>query len=334
MEAGSFDDDYDEDEEEEDEEDDLTSVGKSRMHICDPVRMEDAILNPGVLRLAEEASVRGSQRPTRLRDHIILCLFAKANSPLLGLYNFLKPLRNKHIPLENIKPVVIVCDRDFVQKEWPNICRIPQVYLVVGSPLLWKNLKAACVKDCCVCVVLTVHHIFAGHELAIHDKEAILCTLSIKKHLKKARRRIVVITDLRQESNVQFLDFGDDDKPDERIFKSQPYACGEAFSVSMFDSVTSSAFHNPGTLSLVEDLIYSSGSEEDCQVIPVLIRDTDYSGEPYKEFYQDQLKKSNICLGISRELPHSNGQSYYVASSPDKDMILKESDIAFILTTS
>lgn len=334
--TSSFDDDYDDDDDEEEEDDDLTSVGKSHMHVCDPVRMEDAILNPSVLLSVKETSVRASivPRPSRLQDHVILCLFAKANSPLLGLYNFLKPLRSKHLPLQSIKPVVIICDREFVEKEWHNICRIPQVYLVVGSPLIWKNFKTANIKDCCVCVVLTVHHICPGHEQAIDDKEAILCTLSIKKHLKNIKKRVMVITDLRQESNVQFLDFGDDDNPDERIFESQPYACGEAFSVSMFDSVTSSAFHNPGTLSLVEDLIHSSGREEDCQVIPVLIRDTNYSGRFYNEFYIAQLKKFNICLGISRELPQSNSQSYYVASCPAKNLILKETDIAFILTTS
>ena len=337
--APSFDDDYegydDDDEEEEDEEDELTSVGKSRMHICDPVLMEDAILNPCLLQSVEQSSIRrASYSTSRLKGHIILCLFAKAKSPLLGLYNFLKPLRSKHLPLKSIKPVVIVCDKAFVEKEWPNICRFPQVYLVTGSPLLWKNLKAANVKNCSVCVVLTVHHTCSGHEQAIDDKEAILCTLSIKKHLKNIKKKVTVITDLRQESNVQFLDFGDDDQPDERIFKSQPYACGEAFSVSMFDSVTSSAFHNPGTISLVEDLIHCSEKEEDCHVVPVPIRDTGFSNKTYKEFYNAQLKKFNICLGISSELPNSNGHTYYVASCPAKNLVLKETDIAFLLTTS
>ena len=335
----SFDDDYegydDDEEEEEDEEDELTSVGKSRMHICDPVLMEDAILNPSLLLSVGQSSIRQTgPRPSRLKGHIILCLFARAISPLLGLYNFLKPLRSRHLPLQSIKPVVIICDRAFVEKEWPNICRFPQVYLVTGSPLLWKNLKAANVKNCSVCVVLTVHHLSSGHEQAIDDKEAILCTLSIKKHLKNIKKKITVITDLRQESNVQFLDFGDDDQPDERVFVSQPYACGEAFSVSMFDSVTSSAFHNPGTISLVEGLIHCSEKEEDCHVVPVPIRDTEFSNRTYKDFYNAQLKKFNICLGISSELPNSNGHSYYVASCPAKNLVLKETDIAFMLSTS
>jgi potassium large conductance calcium-activated channel subfamily M alpha protein 1 len=326
----SSDDDYesydDDEEEEEDEEDELVSMGKSCMHICDPVRMNDAILNPLIF---EESR----PLPSHLKKHIILCLFAKPNSPILGLYNFLKPLRSKHLPLQSIKPVVIICNKDLVEKEWPIICRFPKVYLVLGSPLLWKNLRAANVKNCSVCIVLTVHRDASGHEQAIDDKEAILCTLSIKNHLKKIRKKVTVITDLRQESNVQFLDFGDDDQPDERIFKSQPYACGEAFSVSMFDSVTSSAFHNPGAVSIIEDLIFSENEGEFSHVIPMSIKGTEYIGKCYKDFYNDQLTKFNICLGISSELPGSNGHSHFVASCPVKNLILQETDTAFVLTS-
>ena len=290
-----------------------------------------------------------------VKDHVVLCVFADETSPLLGLHNFLLPLRSKYMPKEKLKPVVIVSNKRFIEREWPLIRKIPDVYIVVGSPLRWQNLEQAKINDCSVCIVLSMLARTEGHELAINDKESILCSLSIQEHLKKtARRNVLIITDLRQESNVQFLDFGDEDEPDERIYKAQPFACGEAFSVSMFDSVTSSAFHSPGTLYLVEDLIHPSSTRTRSQVVPMPL--TDYDGSTFSKLYNDQLKKHSICLGLYRQLassdsPDENGRiqtsknhsledsiftpvkptKHYVITAPDRSLKLKATDIAFLL---
>ena len=298
---------------------------KWKLHTGDPVVLEQSILNPNLF------SPVSDKNDIELKDHIILCLFADRNSPLLGLHNFLKPLRSKHLPPESIKPVVIICEKAFIEKEWLVICDIPKVYLVVGSPLLWSNLAAAKVNKCSVCVILTMLLTSSCHERAIDDKEAILCSLSLRKRLKKLNSKILIITDLRQESNVQFLDFGDEDTPDERIYKAQPFACGEAFSVSMFDSVTSSVFHGPGSLYLVEDLIHSAGTKTVCQVISQPIHETSFAGKTFGEFYNKQLKDYKICMGLSRKLAPDSNQSY-VITSPDSELTLEESDSAFILT--
>lgn len=306
---------------------DLRQFGIDHLHVCKPVRLEEKILNPDPL------SIEASRPRPDIHDHIVLCLFADRNSPLLGLQSFLKPLRSKRLSKKSIKPVVVICSREFIEREWPIIRHIPELYVVEGSPLLWTNLNAANVMECSVCVVLTVLHTSTGHELAIDDKEAILCSLSIRKKLKNVdkKNKILVITDLRQESNVQFLDFGDEDTPDERIYKAQPFACGEAFSVSMFDSVTSSSFHGPGTLYLVEDLIHSSGTNTLCQVVSMPLMDTDFCGKTFGEFYNTQLKECIVCMGVSRKLSPSSNQRY-VITSPAYDFILEESDVAFILT--
>ena len=309
-------------------EDDLDDQEKWKLHLSSPVQLEHTILNPHVLTLGN----RPYNKPdAQLKDHVILCLFADHNSPLIGLHNFLKPIRSKHLPSESIKPVVIICEKKFIEKEWPIICDIPKVYLVVGSPLLWSNLAAAGVTKCSVCVVLTLLHTSSGHEHAIDDKEAILCSLSIQKKIKTLNQKAVIITDLRQESNVQFLDFGDEDKPDERIYKAQPFACGEAFSASMFDYVTTSVYHGPGTLYLVEDLIHSAGTKTLCQVVLMLISESGHVGSTFGDFFNAQQKEFKICLGISRKLVPDGNQSY-VITAPDSKLILQESDIAFILT--
>ena len=315
------------------------------IYVREPQVLDEAIIT-------DETSIATDTLKPDVKDHVVLCVFADETSPLLGLHNFLLPLRSKYMSKDKLKPVVIVSNKRFIEREWPLIRKVPEIYIVVGSPLRWKNLEEANINNCSVCIVLSMLARTEGHELAINDKESILCSLSIQEHLKKtARRNVLIITDLRQESNVQFLDFGDEDEPDERIYKAQPFACGEAFSVSMFDSVTSSAFHSPGTLYLVEDLVNPSGTGTRSQVVPVPLND--YEGEKFSKLYNDQLKKHAICLGLYRQLSSSDSEEnghvptvnhsadsnsstvkptkHYVITAPLPTLVLEATDIAFLL---
>ena len=314
------------------------------IHISQPVVLDKAIIT-------DETSIVLTEKPQpNVKDHVVLCIFADETSPRLGLHNFLLPLRSKYMPKDKLKPVVIVSNKRFIEREWPLIHNIPEVYVVIGYPLRWQNLEEANINECSVCIVLSMLASTTGREPAVDDKESILCSLTIKQHLKRtADCNVLVITDLRQESNVQFLDFGDEDEPDERIYKAQPFACGEAFSVSMLDSVTSSAFHSPGTVYLIEDLI---GRRTISQVIPMPLNE--YEGNSFSELYNDQLKNHAICLGLYRQLssPDSqddNGQvptsdhsidsffttvkptKHYVITAPSPSLKLEATDIAFIL---
>lgn len=49
----------------------------------------------------------------------------------------------------------------------------------------------------------------------------------------------LIITELVNDSNVQFLDQDDDDDPDTELYLTQPFACGTAFAVSVLDSLMS-----------------------------------------------------------------------------------------------
>ena len=117
----------------------------------------------------------------------------------------------------------------------------------------------------------------------------------------------------------------------------------------MLDSVTSSAFHSPGTVYLIEDLI---GRRTISQVIPMPL--VEYEGNSFSELYNDQLKNHAICLGLYRQLPSpdsqdDNGQvptsdhstdsffttvkptKHYVITAPSPSLKLEATDIAFIL---
>ena len=274
----------------------------------------------------ETGMTESSSCPTS--GHIVLCVFANENSAPLGLHNFLRPLRSRTISPDELKPVVIVSQKAFLEKEWLEIGKYPKVHLVLGSPLY--NLDKANVAGCDTCVILTANTTTDGHELAVIDKEAVLCSLSIQK---KYDQKVHVITDLQHEANVQFLDFGDEDQPDERIYKAQPFACGEAFSISMFDSVTSSAYHGPGTVSIIKKMIHtsdavSSSISSSCQVLAKQLEG--HSEKTFGELYEEYLTNKSVCLAIFRQLP-SDSNKHYVITAPYANLKLDKTDIAFVM---
>ena len=263
-----------------------------------------------------------------ISGHIVLCVFANEKSAPLGLHNFLRPLRNRTFSQDELKPVVIVSQKAFLEKEWLAIGKYPKIHLVLGSPLY--NLDKANVAGCNTCVILTTNTTNDGHELAVIDKEAVLCSLSIQK---KYNQKVHVITDLQHEENVQFLDFNDEDQPDERIYKAQPFACGEAFSISMFDSVTSSAYHCPGAISIIEKIIHTSGAgsnfiSSSCQVVAIQLKE--HPEKTFGALYKAYLTNKSVCLAIFRQLS-SNSQKRYVITAPDSRLELKKTDIALVM---
>ena len=70
------------------------------------------------------------------------------------------------------------------------------------------------------------------------------CTSPLGKAIVLQRRGtcfgacIPMITELVNDSNVQFIDpDDDDDDPDTELYLTQPFACGTAFAVSVLDSL-------------------------------------------------------------------------------------------------
>ena len=67
-----------------------------------------------------------------------------------------------------------------------------------------------------------------------------------------------MITELVNDSNVQFIDpDDDDDDPDTELYLTQPFACGTAFAVSVLDSLMSTvSFRNKNFLCNLDEIKY------------------------------------------------------------------------------
>jgi hypothetical protein len=137
---------------------------------------------------------------------------------------------------------------------------------------------------------------------------------------------------LVQDSNVQFLDFSDKDTEGE-LYQSEPFAWGNAFAASVLNSVTTAAYHRPGTIELISSLI-GPKHDDSSRILPIQLRGTDYaSHSQFSELYCHLLEQQFICIALYRQCPH-NLSKYYVITNPAKDLALEVSDTAIVITTS
>lgn len=283
---------------------------------------------------------------------VLLCVFADKSSSALYLRKFLEPLRRITIAEDDLMHVTIVANEKFLEKEWSCICQFPKLTVLPGCPLELNTLRHAGVQSCRVCVILTASK--QGEELeepAMKDKEAILCSLMIHNHHKQEGSAVkppLILTDLIEESNVQFLDTEDEDAEDERIYIAQPFACGEAFAASLFDSITSSSFHSPGTLLLVEQLV-SVAYHEHCptrstiNLVPLEKVPSFDTLRTFKELYTHMLTQNKTPVAISRLLnpkpcspregtvARSNCKERYIVTAPPPNTYLNSSDHILVL---
>ena len=95
------------------------------------------------------------------------------------------------------------------------------------------------------------------------------CTSPLGKAIVLQRRGtcfgacIPIITELVNDSNVQFIDpDDDDDDPDTELYLTQPFACGTAFAVSVLDSLMSTTYFNQNALTLIRSLITGGATPE------------------------------------------------------------------------
>ena len=289
---------------------------------------------------SEQFYTSSPQQPTILSDqqvlhnHIVICVFALDHSAKQGLHSFVAPLRSKSIPSLELKPIVIVSSPSFIEKEWSDLSSFPLIYFVHGSPLDWKCLAKASIQHCSSCFLITAPTSRNILDNGLHDKEAILCSLSLQRKLKTTS--VFVITDLVQDSNVQFLDFSDEDTGGE-LYQAEPFACGNAFAASVFNSVTTTAYHRPGTIKLLSNLIsLKQGTQiSSSRILPIRLQDpSNYDSlRQFSDLYSQLLEQNLICIALYRQ-NQLNPTKSFVITNPAKDLVLDRSDTAIVITPS
>ena len=62
-----------------------------------------------------------------LTGHVVVCLFADPDSPLIGLRNLVMPLRASNFHYHELKHVVIVGAVEYLRREWENLQNLPKI---------------------------------------------------------------------------------------------------------------------------------------------------------------------------------------------------------------
>ena len=126
------------------------------------------------------------------QGHIVVCLpGVGADTPTLGLRNFIMPLRASNFHYHELKTIVLLGDVKYIQKEWETLTCFPKVLVLPGSPLSRTDLRAVGVNLCDMCVILCSHSSnqptvinYNGSAMvedpSLQDRESILTSLNIK----------------------------------------------------------------------------------------------------------------------------------------------------------
>ncbi|KAI6185222.1 BK channel [Aphelenchoides fujianensis] len=357
------------------EQQDMKYDSTGMFHWCPSRAIEECILD------------RNQAAMTVLAGHVVVCLFADKDSPLIGLRNFIMPLRASNFHYHELKHVVIVGDAEYLKHEWKTLQNLPKISILNGNPLSRADLRAVNINLCDMCVIASARIPNPNEDPTLADKEAILASLNIKamqfdellgpqrggggvspmsspalmhstKPGVKSGVHVPMITELVNDSNVQFLDQDDDDDPDTELYLTQPFACGTAFAISVLDSLMSTTYFNDSALTLIRTLV-TGGATPELELILAegaglrggystsetlrnrdryLHADKPYegigTGSTYGNLFSTALKRhGQLCIGLYRlhdnSAPESNKR--YVITNPPAELRLMSSDNVYVL---
>ncbi|XP_076830911.1 calcium-activated potassium channel subunit alpha-1a isoform X3 [Brachyhypopomus gauderio] len=346
---------------------------------------------------------RSEASMTVLSGHVVVCIFGDVTSALVGLRNLVMPLRASNFHYHELKHIVFVGSLDYLRREWETLHNFPKVSILPGTPLSRADLRAVNINLCDMCVILSANQNNID-DASLQDKECILASLNIKSMqfddsigVLQANSQgftppgmdrsspdnspvhglvrqgsvttgsnIPIITELVNDSNVQFLDQDDDDDPDTELYLTQPFACGTAFAVSVLDSLMSATYFNDNILTLIRTLVtggatpeleallaeenalrggYSTpqtlANRDRCRVAQLALYDGPFAdlgdGGCYGDLFCKALKTYNmLCFGIYRlRDAHLSAPSQctkrYVITNPPYEFELVPTDLIFCL---
>ncbi|EHB13044.1 Calcium-activated potassium channel subunit alpha-1 [Heterocephalus glaber] len=360
-------------------------------HWCAPKEIEKVILT------------RSEAAMTVLSGHVVVCIFGDVSSALIGLRNLVMPLRASNFHYHELKHIVFVGSIEYLKREWETLHNFPKVSILPGTPLSRADLRAVNINLCDMCVILSANQNNID-DTSLQDKECILASLNIKSMqfddsigVLQANSQgftppgmdrsspdnspvhgmlrqpsittgvnIPIITELVNDTNVQFLDQDDDDDPDTELYLTQPFACGTAFAVSVLDSLMSATYFNDNILTLIRTLVtggatpelealiaeenalrggYSTpqtlANRDRCRVAQLALLDGPFAdlgdGGCYGDLFCKALKTYNmLCFGIYRlRDAHLSTPSpctkRYVITNPPYEFELVPTDLIFCL---
>ncbi|XP_031661250.1 calcium-activated potassium channel subunit alpha-1 isoform X2 [Oncorhynchus kisutch] len=257
---------WEQQQQEEQQEVGLDSTGL--FHWCPPVPLKDISLT------------RQSASTLALQDHVVVCVFGDGGSSLLGLGDFMMPLRASSLTAPELRTVVFLGDPHYFSREWPNIQYFPHIYFLPGSPLCGADLRALRVERCAMVVVLSSLSSSSDIEPSMQDKETIHfcvnlyhirfspepgphCTLSHTQSHGHGQGLELGHgfgghnhgPSHVNSSNVCFVNEADSQEDSSSLTLSQAFSVGSVFSVDLLDSLMAATYFNANVPGLICTLV-------------------------------------------------------------------------------
>ncbi|KAL8202283.1 UNVERIFIED_CONTAM: Calcium-activated potassium channel subunit alpha-1 [Gekko kuhli] len=125
------------------------------------------------------SQTRSEAAMTVLSGHVVVCIFGDVTSALIGLRNFVMPLRASNFHYHELKHIVFVGSLEYLRREWETLHNFPKVSILPGTPLSRADLRAVNINLCDMCVILSANQNNID-DSSLQDKECILASLNIK----------------------------------------------------------------------------------------------------------------------------------------------------------
>ncbi|KAF6734691.1 Calcium-activated potassium channel subunit alpha-1 [Oryzias melastigma] len=310
---------------------------------------------------------RSEAAMTVLSGHVVVCIFGDVKSALIGLRNFVMPLRASNFHYHELKHIVFVGSLEYLKREWETLHNFPKVSILPDKECILASLNIKSMQfDDSIRVLQANSQGFTPPGMDRSSPENSPVHGLVRQTSVTTGANIPIITELVNDSNVQFLDQDDDDDPDTELYLTQPFACGTAFAVSVLDSLMSATYFNDNILTLIRTLVtggatpelegllaeenalrggYSTpqtlANRDRCRVAQLALYDGPFAdlgdGGCYGDLFCKALKTYNmLCFGIYRlRDAHLNTQSQctkrYVITNPPYAFELVPSDLIFCL---
>ncbi|XP_037597497.1 potassium channel subfamily U member 1 [Cebus imitator] len=257
-------------------EQDFDQLDSSGMfHWCKTIPLDNVILK------------RTDKLKHEFQNHIVACVFGDAHSALVGLRNFVMPLRASNYTRQELKDIVFIGSLDYLQREWRFLRNFPQIYILPGSALYPGDLHAANIEQCSMCVVLSPPSKSSSSQTPV-DSETIMATLIIRSlradsssdpslampentpgytrsNEKSNCQRVPILTELKNPSNIHFIEqLGGLERSlqETNLHLSTAFSTGAVFSGSFLDSLLATAFYNYHVLELLQMLVTGGRSSQ------------------------------------------------------------------------
>lgn len=92
------------------------------------------LMFPFSLHLFYFFQTRSEAAMTVLSGHVVVCIFGDVTSALIGLRNFVMPLRASNFHYHELKHIVFVGSLEYLRREWDTMHNFPKVSILPVSP--------------------------------------------------------------------------------------------------------------------------------------------------------------------------------------------------------